>query len=161
MMSSDSLGLLFGELSDLRGQLEGLVEQLEQLTLRVSTLEQQPRVAVNNTNTFEDRAAPGEASSASQSSAASPEAPLPKGRPSFYVRKYYVVAAGTSQPGIFITYSSFAEQVRDKRVPWNGRGKLPFLPGVDTLSFTEVQAAEAWYHEKTGIPTDRPVPFWY
>ena len=160
-MSTESLGVLFREVGDLRTRVEDLCEQLAQLTTRLSVLEQQPRVLINNTLSSPGAAAALPSASSAAPPGVPPDGPHARARPTFYVRKYYVVVAGTAQPGVFITFSSYSDQVRDEKVDWNGRGKIPFKSGIESQAFQDALAAENWYRQRTNLGEDQPVPYWY
>ena len=65
--------------------------------------------------------------------------------PAGSVRKWYVVTtpAPGRLPGLYHTWSAFADAVRDPEFYFSGKSKLPFAAGTRSESFPTRQEAEA------------------
>ena len=64
------------------------------------------------------------------------------------VRKFYAVIFPECNRGIYVTYTAYAEAVRDHSRPWNGRSALPFEAGSQSQSFNNRVDCEAYYFEE-------------
>ena len=93
-----------------------------------------------------------------------PLAATPKATPAVSTRKRYyvvIVARGASgvqpggQPGIYNSYSQYAEQVRDLSVAWSGRGPIAFAAGSISEGFAYMGEAEDFWRDNTKQPVLR------
>ena len=68
------------------------------------------------------------------------------------VRKYYALIFPECNRGIYVTYTAYAEAVRDHSRPWNGRSALHFAAGSQSQSFNNRVDVEAYFTEETRTP---------
>ena len=64
------------------------------------------------------------------------------------VRKFYAVIFPECNRGIYVTYTAYAEAVRDHSQPWNGRSALKFAAGSQSQSYNSRVDCEAYYFEE-------------
>ena len=145
---------LAARIETLEGELAAVVQRLEALEFQV-----QGPAAATSTDGAPDSSA-GASPAASPAAAAPPVSARRSGLDSFV--KHYVVTSGNglseNQQGLYASYTTFSDAVRDHSVSWNGRGCLPWARGAHGRSFNTRRLAEDFYREQFDLGPDAEVP---
>ena len=53
--------------------------------------------------------------------------------------------------GIYFKYATYADAVRDRAIPWTGRGPIPFMRGSFSRGYWILEEAEEFFRDEAGL----------
>ena len=168
--------VLAARIIELEAVVEGLLKRVSSLETEVATLRlggSQPSPSASaSPSTGPDPSGPSPAARAASPPAHSQGGGVeaPAGRPvpveataglDAKLRHYVVVVPNErGQAGIYRSYQSFANAVRDLSAYWSGRGRLPWAAGSEGQGFPTRREAEDHFRGVNGLGPEAPVPHW-